>query len=298
VNDATWSETVEAVRAVALGKGPSPRGVAAANGLDFLVGLELTPTGRKLVEDGILRGRDEVQRQLFAEALRRVPPVRELIEGAWGQDLGRDQAADILRYVYPPARRWGVADFTRLFETLNYAGLVKFNRKTGILRSLVGTPSARLDPAGGLVSRDTPYRNRRLMADLVRSATGRLWWFDSHFTRQALQFIYDEADFSNLTELRILSCGRSETSGAALDEYRRFHAELGKRGVMVEWRTLLDREDFTDKHDRWVMAGDKLWNVPPFTAVMQDKFGSLLPDPNAVPLSDWWAAGTQVTSVS
>jgi hypothetical protein len=75
-----------------------------------------------------------------------------------------------------------------------------------------------------------------------------------------------------------------------LDEYRRLREELSGRGTSLEWRALLDRDDFTDKHDRWLLADDDLWNVPPFSAVMQDKFGSLLPDPSQVPLAEWWGA--------
>ncbi len=75
---------------------------------------------------------------------------------------------------------------------------------------------------------------------------------------------------------------------------QRLGAELGARNISVEWRCLLDKEDFTTKHDRWLLTDERLWNVPPFTAVMQGKFGSLVLDMNAVPLADWWEAGTDV----
>lgn len=294
MNEAGWSEVVAAVAAVGLAKEPEPRGRVAAMSLGFVDGDGLTEAGRGLMEDGILRSNDESIRASFAAAVRQQPQVREFLEGAWGQDLSRAQAEHILRYIHHAAREWKSADFTRLFETLNFAGLIAFNRKTGVIRNLVATPTTRLDPHGALISPSTPFRNRRVLAALVGGARQRLWWFDAHFPRAGLQFIYDECDFTTLRDVRILSCGRSEIGPATIDEYRRLRQELSARGVAVEWRTLLEREDFTNKHDRWLYADSALWNVPPFSAAMQNKFGSLLPDPTGVPVAEWWAAGVEI----
>lgn len=65
----------------------------------------------------------------------------------------------------------------------------------------------------------------------------------------------------------------------------------------MEWRTILDKEGFTEKHDRWLRIDKALWNVPPFTAVMANKFASLRPHPNAIPLGTWWDEGTELTAV-
>ena len=254
----------------------------------------LTELGRDLAERGILRRDESAQRECFEEGLRRVPVVLELMQGEWGTEIGRDQAEEVLKYLEPSTRSWQQQDFTRLFETLNFARLAAFNRKTGRLRIRNVSPAGHLAETGALISPATPYRNRRLAAELIRSARSDLSWFDSHFDRHALAFLYDEARWDRVKQVRILSCGRSELIAATLDEYRRLKAEVGARSVGIEWRTLLDREEFTTKHDRWLLADRKLWNVPPLSAVMQNKYGSLLPDANAVPLDDWWKSGVEV----
>jgi len=294
VNGVRHSDVVEAVRGIALGAVVPLAARSEAMELGLLDDEGLTDRGRRLVEDGVLRRRDQVTRSILRDAYMSVPALRAFLDGAWGRDIPRDQAEDVLRYAYPASRAWKAADFTRMLESLNFAGVVAFNLRRGLVRVLAASPSTSVPTGGTLVTPATPYRNKRLMADLMGFAMHRLWWFDSHLPREALSLLYDHAALGSLKEVRLLSAGRAELRPVALDDYQRLRAELGARNISVEWRCLLDKEDFTTKHDRWLLTDDRLWNVPPFTAVMQGKFGSLVLDMNAVPLADWWEAGTDM----
>lgn len=86
-------------------------------------------------------------------------------------------------------------------------------------------------------------------------------------------------------------------NAAARDDYTRLKGELARRGVQLEWRTLLDPNDSTEKHDRWIRSGDTWYNVPPYSAVLSGKFSSLLEEPNPPPFEKWWDLGTQITAI-
>jgi hypothetical protein len=269
---ATHQQVLDALTTVAAGNTPTAAGLAGAVDLGLVENGALTPSGRRLVEAGLLKRRPLVTRDLFAQAMRQLPESRVLLEGEWGHELSRGQAEQILRYAHQPCREWPSQAFTRLWDALNFGGLISYSRKAGTIRVTGGSPSASPPESSAQIAPATPYRNKRLLAGIVAGTRERLYWFDAHFTRLGLQFIYDEADFDQLKSLRVLSCGRSELTAATLDDYRRLQGELRPRDVIMEWRTLLDREDFTDKHDRWLLADKVLWNVPPYSAVVPIRF--------------------------
>lgn len=299
MHKASYQEILAAFRAVGRGQEADGRAVHAAVQLGLLQGdgKTFTEPGRRLMEDGLLRGRDGVVEEVLRAQLLQQPAVRALVEGEWGHELSRERAVEIMRYAHPDSRSWSQTDFGRFFAALNYAGLVVYSKKKGTVRVTSGAPAAEPRAEGTQVSPSTPYRNKRLFASLIAAAQESLWWFDGHLDRGALQFAYEEAKFDQLREVRILICGRAALTRAALDDYQRLREELGSRGVALEWRTLLDRDDFSDKHDRWLRVGDEWWNVPPLSAVMSNKWGSLLEDKNLPPFADWWDAATEVTAV-
>lgn len=297
MNEVGHAQILAAVEQAGMGGVPSPEASRAGAALGLFSGDgSLTPVGIELLEAG-LRREVGAQKDILAAQFLLVPPIRALLDGEWGREIPREQAEKILRYIHPPSRTWDASSFTRLFESLNFAGLVTFNRRNPSIRILAAVPSTTLAASGTLISPDTPYRNKRLLAELVGSAKSRLWWFDPHLNRAALAFAYDRAALGSVTQVRLLSGGRSELTVATIDDYARFKRELNGRSIEVEWRTILDRDEFNEKHDRWIRADDELWNVPPFTAVMQGKYGSLVADPNDVPLDEWWQEGTEISAV-
>ncbi len=218
-------------------------------------------------------------------------PLRALLEGQWGIEVSREQAEEVLQYGHPPCRGWKKADFTRMFEILNFAGLVVFNRQRPTMRVLAASPTARPTEDGTLVTPATPFRNKRLAVELLRTARKAIFWFDRHLDGEALSFIYENADFASVTNIRLLSAGRSAVTPATTDDYKRLRAELGAREIDLEWRTLLAPEEATNKHDRWLRTDDKLWNVPPLALILSGKYGSVVLDKNEVPLDEWWRLG-------
>lgn len=297
MNGASHAQLLAALSAVAQGEAPTPDAAAAAESLGLLGNGELSADGRRLVEEGLLRDQPEVTRQLFAAALVEHPVSRAFLEGSWGEELSRDRAEKVLRYAFPPSRAWKQVDFTRLFDAMNYAGLISYSRKASQIRVRGGQPSVSAPATSSPIAPSTPYRNKRLLAAIVAGAKDRLYWFDAHFTRQGIVFIYQEATLETVRTIHILSCGRSELTPASLDDYRRIRDELGLRDVAIEWRTLVDRDDFSDKHDRWLLADNQLWNVPPFTAVMTGKWGTILRDGSDPPLAEWWDRASHVLDV-
>ncbi len=292
------ADLLGAVRATALGRPVATPAKQAAEALGLAADDELTSAGRRLYEDGILRRDNDATREALSVALGAVSALRALLEGEWGIEVTRQQAEEVLQYGYPPSRAWKSADFTKMFELLNFAGLIVFNRKRPTIRVLAASPTAKPNQDGTLITPATPYRNKRLTIELLRAARTSIFWFDRFLDREALSFIYENADFSSVRDIRLLSGGRSAVTNAAVDDYKRIRAELGARSITIEWRTLLAAEESTNKHDRWLRIDDRLWNVPPLTLILSGKYGSVVPDRNAVPLDEWWDQATDFLAVA
>jgi hypothetical protein len=151
--------------------------------------------------------------------------------------------------------------------------------------------------SGIAISPSTPFKNKAALADLFTSAQRSLMWFDPHLDRKALRFVYDSVDRSRAQSVRLLGTGRGAVDATTLDDYRRCSMELRTSSIVLEWRTVLDQEGISDKHDRWLAVDGVWWNIPPFSAIMTNKHGSLLIDPNGPPFEDWWALSIEVSKV-
>jgi hypothetical protein len=152
--------------------------------------------------------------------------------------------------------------------------------------------------SGIAISPSTPFKNKAALTDLFTAAQRSLMWFDPHLDRKALRFAYDSLDTSRMLTVRLLGCGRGAIDATTLDDYRRCSMELRTRGIVLEWRTMLDHEGISDKHDRWLAVDEVWWNIPPFSAIMTNKHGSMLLDPNGPPFEDWWALSIELSKVS
>jgi len=298
MHKASYQEILDGLRAVGRGQQLDERVATAAAEIGLLEpgSAVLTPAGKHLLEDGLLRDRQGVIEDVLREQSMLHPATRALVEGEWGHQITRPKAVEIMQYAYPLSRAWLEGDFGRFFSTLNFVGVITYSKKNATVRINTGPPGATPHADGTLISPSTPYRNKRLFGAILGAANTKLWWFDSHLDRKALQFVYDEANWSKLQQVRLLSSGRSEITDNCLDDYRRIKEEMATRGMTVEWRTLLDHEDRT-KHDRWVRADDQWWNVPPLSAVLANKSASLLVDKNRPPFEDWWGVATDIAAV-
>jgi len=127
--------------------------------------------------------------------------------------------------------------------------------------------SAGENPAAVLFMPWTPDRNKALFRQTLQSCQGRILWIEKHMPERVLELLHDScnAPASRVTEVKLLS-GPAAINRACKGHFCTFAAQMGTRGIKVEWR-ILDRETAEQIHDRCIITEGRSYNVPPINSV-------------------------------
>ncbi|MFQ5813078.1 MAG: DEAD/DEAH box helicase [Anaerolineae bacterium] len=185
--------------------------------------------------------------------------------------------------------------FTRVIDDLSDFGLQKVLSEEELF-GLFGLKPRRLPPeqpvkhvpqsatqAAYVFKPQEPFSNIVKLREILRSCEEYIWWEDPHFGVRALEELAMVVDPSRIREIRILS-RQDQFNEKAKRELERFSAEMGQKGISVEWR-ITER---SISHDRYIISAKSAYNVPPVNAIFQGTYGEGLRTANRPPFEQWW----------
>lgn len=215
-------------------------------------------------------------RHLLTRALLRDPVANCILQELWGhQPVGPEQLLALIK-----RRRWlppsASADaLGSLLYILNHVGLIKYSKRDGRITVVYNphVPEEEGLPENIIIAPESPYTNVRWLRQILRACSGSLMWFDKHFERQAFEPLSEVADAKLLHETTILSSDEHCTS-AALTDFQRLKAELANRGVRLRW-FLRAKADLRREHDRWIVADNLAYNIPPVRSLFKGQLSEL-----------------------
>ena len=77
-------------------------------------------------------------------------------------------------------------------------------------------------------------------------------------------------------------------------DFKRFKAELTLRNISSEIRVICDKNILKDIHDRWIMATNVCYNVPPINSIYMGQYSELVKTDNRPPFGEWWQKGLNI----
>jgi hypothetical protein len=114
----------------------------------------------------------------------------------------------------------------------------------------------------------TPHRNRELFCGVLCSCRRRIWWWERHMPKEALELLYmafSSSDPPAVTDIRLMS-GHQNIDTTCTSCFSTFAAEMHIKGINVEWR-VLRKSNANQVHDRYVITEGAAYNVPPVNSV-------------------------------
>jgi hypothetical protein len=121
-----------------------------------------------------------------------------------------------------------------------------------------------------------PYSNVRSVRQLLSTLSGDVYWLDNHLDLEVLDIVASSAASGQHTSFRLLREGRLEDR--LLREAKHLRQELGEMGIDFDIRCI--PADVNKVHDRWIVARQGVWKLPPASAL--SKAGELSPSSNPV----------------
>jgi hypothetical protein len=122
---------------------------------------------------------------------------------------------------------------------------------------------------------DRPYSNEAAVRRVIASLRGRVFWYEQHMDRKALDLLHDALELSEIDDVRLLS-GPANISAKTKRAFERFSEQLNNAGVVVEWR-VLSAEAARRIHARVITDGNHMYELPPLNSILAGTVDSIHP---------------------
>jgi hypothetical protein len=284
----TRDTITELVQKAGFGDELSDSDTAVLDALGFIENGDLTAAGRAYEEASLIYNDLEAAATLFRDALLGLAETQALLQGIQGRGPVSFAGAHHLMARHGLIDRGDATSFRSYLSVLNGAGIVSYSNKNQTVRGLAPVRAA--DEATlRVVEPERPYSNVLALREILRASDGYIWWAEVHMDRKVLEPLSYEADGSRIDAIRLLS-GQTEATADLLSDLKRFCAEMRHRSITVEWR-VLDKRD-VDWHDRFIVAKNQVWNVPPTNTLFKGDYSELSRTSQRPPFETWWAKAT------
>ncbi len=289
-----------------IGEGDTLDGVRIVVDIEFLVNIgllderrQLTPIGRHLFEASFIRRSRDEEKNIFQDALLKYQPTLAIQQYLWGIKIATiEQVITVLK----STQLWGTStreSLTHFLDLLNYVEIISYNKKAkGI--TVVISPDTEKTPISVFIDPDRPFSNLMWIKKILSECENYIYWFDKHFQKQALDWIWAIADSGKIKEIKILSLdlGEDNLNKDVRNLYKRLKQELSLKGVQLIW-SIIDSKSIKDSHDRWIIGGkDTVWNVPNVNAISSGQRSELNRSENYKQIleafNQYWGLSTEV----
>lgn len=227
----------------------------------------LTEAGRAVFESIFIRC-DGKSLEILQQLLLQYPITAVIQQYLWGvKDVKIDQVLTVLKakdfWCYSSAE-----PMTHFLDLLNQVGIISYSKKLRQIKVLI-SPDVPYVPKNVFIDPNRPFSNILWIKRILNECKGSILWFDKHFQKEALEWLWAVADANRITEIKLLSLdlGDVNLGSEARKSYKRFKQEMLAKGINVVW-SVIDSKLVRDSHDRWILDGSGyLRNIPNVNAI-------------------------------
>lgn len=98
---------------------------------------------------------------------------------------------------------------------------------------------------------------------------------DKHFRKEGFEIIADGLPAETITSITIIS-GIENCNERARSDYKLLKDELANRGIPLSWRSIHDASFLSKWHDRWLIADNLTYNIPPILSILKGQRADMI----------------------
>jgi len=233
----------------------------------------LTESGKKYFEALYIHRDGETASTIIKQKIQLNPIVNLVGQVFYGRGkISNDQLQILLNYHKVADAEVDAKNVVALLTILNKYGIVVYDKKNRLFY-IKETVSAEEPICQYYISPSTPFSNIYNVRKALRSCAGDIYWIDKHFRKEGLEMALDGLAYEGVKSLTIISGSDNATESAKRD-YNLLQQELSERQILLTWRIITDT---TFKwHDRWIVADNYSYNVPPVLAILRGQRAEIL----------------------
>jgi protein tyrosine phosphatase (PTP) superfamily phosphohydrolase (DUF442 family) len=126
-----------------------------------------------------------------------------------------------------------------------------------------------------LITPKTPYSNKRIFWETLRSCEEYIHWVDRYFSKAGLELLSGaQIDPRKVKDIRILT-SLDNTDEDFRKLFKNLKEEFMNKGINLELRVITDPKRRSDLHDRWIISKNRSYNVASPDVVMRGQYSEI-----------------------
>ena len=256
--------------------------------------FRLTPDGKALFELMYIHQDIPNANEILKQKLLKNPVVNLVGQVFYGRGKQSvERLRTLLNYHGVANREVEYGEVISLLTLLNKFSIVvydKRNKQFSVKEVACGeTPIQQyfIDPS-------TPFSNIYNLRKVIRACRGSIFWIDKHFRKEGLEILLDGLPFEGVLSVTIIS-GSGNVTQSAKSDYIALRSELSTRSIPLSWRVITDSG--FKWHDRWLLADNQCYNIPPVLAVIRGQRADILQTKIELDTTPFLEASTPIDNV-
>jgi len=142
------------------------------------------------------------------------------------------------------------------------------------------------------ITPSNPAQNRLIFKQTIHQCKGFVHWLDLYLNLEALEFLIDNFDRTNVKELKLLTGlydNEYSINEKLVEKFKVYQEELQRSGIALELK-IISTKEAREKvaHDRFLLGDNVKFNVPSFTMIVKGRFSEIKRTENEIPFEEYW----------
>lgn len=256
--------------------------------------IVLTERGKEFFTKHFVQNDVNESKKILSELMKKHPATQAICQILWGrQTIKKEHVYNLLKLNKLINYNSKMDDIASFLMILNYCEIINYSKKTQKIK-INHNLQSQIVPETIFLKSDNPYGNILNLKKVIRDCKKYIYWFDKNFGVKGLEILYSEVDGNNIKSIKILTSLDQNVNKNMKSEFERFQEEMKTKGIQVEMRVLIEKESINHIHDRWIIAENVRYNVPPINSIFQNQTSEIKKTNNLPPFNEWWEKGLSI----
>jgi len=264
-------------------------------GIIFENKIELTEIGKEYYTKSFVQTDVSESKRILSELLKKHPATQAICQILWGvKNIKRENIFNLLKLERLIELNFKQEELAPFLMLLNNCKIINYSKKNQTIKINYNPKSQETVPEDIFLAPSTPFGNVLNLKKVIRNCKKFINWFDKNFGVKGFEVLYDEVDGNDVRTIKILTSLDQNVNKKMKSEFERFQEEMKNRGIKVEMRVIVDNKITRNIHDRWLIAGNTKYNLPPVNSIFQNQTAEIKKTTNTPPFENWWKRGLPI----
>ena len=142
-----------------------------------------------------------------------------------------------------------------------------------------------LESQNTLISPDSPFSNKIIFVNTLKSCSEHIYWVDKYFSQMGLELLSKSVEQGKIKDIKIIMA-IDKVDDRFRDLFKDFKEEMSYKKIICELRVIVDIKKKSLIHDRFIISKYDSYNIPSPDIIARGQLSEISKSPNKSKLNE------------